>query len=108
MAKASRGAEIEAYFIQTGKLPGPKALMRRMPTNASSVQSVPRRGEQDAFGKQLSHDPSRTRSKRSANGHLAPRRRCAQREACDVARDEEHAKHGAPSIHNAIAMGPTM
>ena len=53
--------------------------------------------EQDAFGEQLSHDPSSTRSKRRANGHLARAGDAArQREACDVGSgDEEHAKHGA-------------
>ena len=70
-----------------------------MPTKASNVPISPETAaEQDAFGKQLSHDPSSTRSKRSANGHLAARGLTlrAKREACDVGSgDEEHAKHGA-------------
>jgi hypothetical protein len=54
-------------------------------------------GEQDAFGEQLSHDPSGTRSERSANGHLARAGDAAcQREARDVGSgDQEDAKHGA-------------
>src|SRR4029453_13212094 len=54
-------------------------------------------GEQDAFGEQLSHDPSGTRSKRSAKGHLARAGDAArQREARDVGSgDQEKKKTGA-------------
>ena len=91
-------AEIEADFIQTrqvGRAEGadqPNAVQGEQRANHARDG-----GEHDAFGEQLPHDPSGTRSKRRANGHLARASGAArQREARDVGSgDEEHAKHGA-------------
>ena len=81
MAKAQpRTREIEAHFVQT------RQVARAEGTDEANARPrravVPIRPEMaaraDAFGEQLPHDPSGTRSKRSANGHLARReRRCA-------------------------------
>ena len=91
-------AEIEAHFIQTRQVARAEGADEANACQGEQCANQARDGgEQDAFGEQLPHDPSGTRSKRRANGHLARAGDAArQREACDVGSgDEEHAKHGA-------------
>ena len=94
----AQDAGIEAHFIQTRQVAGPEGTDEANACRGEQCANQSRDGgEQDAFGEQLPHDPSGTRSERSANRHLARAGDAArQREARDVGGgDQEHAKHGA-------------
>ena len=94
----AQDAEIEAHFIQTRQVARPKGTDEVKAYRGEPCANQSRDGgEQDAFGEQLSHDPSGTRAERRANRHLARAADAArQREARDVGSgDQEDAKHGA-------------
>ena len=91
-------AEIEARFLQTRQVARAEGTDEVNAYRGEQCANQARDGaKHDAFGEQLSHDPSATRSKRRANGHLAPASGAArQRKAGDVGSgDHEHAKHRA-------------
>ena len=91
-------AEIEAHFVQTRQVARAEGADEVDAYQGEQCANQSRDGgKHDAFGEQLSHDPSGTRSKRRANGHLSRARGAArQRKAGDVGSgDQEHAKHGA-------------
>jgi hypothetical protein len=94
----SEDADIEAHFVQTRQVTGPEGADEANAYHGEQCANQSRNsGEQDAFGEKLSHDSSRTRSKRSANGHLPrPGDATRQRQAGDIGcGDQEHQKHGA-------------
>src|SRR5262249_39360127 len=58
------------------------------------------RGEQDAFGEQLSHDPASTCAKRGTKGHLTTASDAAREgEACDVGRSNQKYERDGAAKH---------
>ena len=67
----TQDAGIETYFIQTRQVAGAEGADEANPGEGEECADQSRDSrKQDAFGQQLSHDPSSTRSQRSADSHL--------------------------------------